>query len=409
MAMSIKGKHTPTRVQLSYQLLRNTTSPDEKSVGVQSFVANLPAREVLKIDTKGNLRSYLAEYDSRKRNRVHDAIRETIVTDPERFIVRNSGLVVTASEVQVDDNKKVVTLIDSSLINGAQSQGEIRRYLQELDEEGDEDGDEDEVEDETPFFVRAFIIVDPDAGEVVETAIARNIATPIKSITEAGARNQLDELEASIASKIPGAKIRKKESDIDVIDTRKVLQLARLLMPSLISENSSAAEKLRAYKNPEQCLTDFCDWFETKASNSKSRAKYEFTVQIAPYALLEYDRWSVHPDWNGHHIWEETKKGGRAVKRDKKTQKISWVSPAILFPLMGALSEFAAKDNGGKWRLKMPRRFKEGEMIRRAVNQFRAHDSDPILMGRREAAYDALRIYPQTLMEVLREMESERA
>jgi hypothetical protein len=41
-----------------------------------------------------------------------------------------------------------------------------------------------------------------------------------------------------------------------------------------------------------------------------------------------------------------------------------------------------------------PSRFKEGEMVRRAVNQFRAHNSDPILMGRSEAAYDALRIYP---------------
>jgi hypothetical protein len=29
------------------------------------------------------------------------------------------------------------------------------------------------------------------------------------------------------------------------------------------------------------------------------------------------------------------------------------------------------------------------------VNQFRAHRSDPMLMGRSEAAYDALRIYPQ--------------
>jgi AIPR protein len=405
MAMSTKGKHTPTRVQLSYQLLRNTTSPDEKAIGVQSFVANLPAPEILKLDTAANLRSYLAEYDPRKRNRVHDAIQETIVTEPERFIVRNSGFVITATDVHVDDNKKIVVLTGSSLINGAQSQGEIRKYLDEIDENGDEDIDD------TPFFVRASIIIDPDPSEIVETAIARNIATPIKSITEAGARNQLDELETSIAQKISGAKIRKRESDVDVIDTRRVLQLARLLMPPSVAENSNAAEKLRAYKNPEQCLTDFCHWFETKSSNPKSRAKYDFTVQIAPHALLEYDKWSAHPDWNGHHIWEEkkkTKKGNRAVRRDKRTQKIAWVSPAILFPLMGALSEFASKDNKGRWQLQMPSRFKEGEMIRRAVAQFRAHQSDPILMGRSEAAYDALRIYPQTLMEVLREIDAER-
>lgn len=397
-----KGKHAPDRVQLSYQLLRNTTSPDEKSIGVQSFVANLPASEILKVDTRANLRSYLAEYDSRKRNRVHDAIRKTIETEPERFIIRNSGFVVTAADVLVDDNRKTITLLDSSLINGAQSQGEIRRYFDEI-----ADSDSPEEQDEGDFFVRASIIIDPDPAEVVETAIARNIATPIKSITEAGARNQLDELGASIADVIPGAQIRKKESDVDVIDTRRVLQLTRLLMPTSVSDNPAAAEKLRAYKNPEQCLTDFCDWFDARAVNPSKKRKYDFTVQIAPYALLEYQKWEGHPEWNKHHIWSETKKGRRAVRRNKKTKRIEWVSPAILFPLMGAMSEFASKDSKGHWRIRKPHRFREEEMVRRAVNQFRAHHSDPILMGRSEAAYDALRIYPQTLMEVLRDIAAE--
>jgi hypothetical protein len=402
MTSPTKGKHAPNCVQLSYQLLRNTTSPDEKSIGVQSFVANFAAFEVLKLDTKDNLRGYLAAYDPRKRNRVHDAIRKTIDTAPERFIVRNSGLVVTASDVSVDDSAKSVTLTDASLINGAQSQGEIRQFLSDIT-----DPENPEPPDEIPFYVRATIIVDPDHSEIVETAIARNIATPVKSITEAGARGQLDELEKSITNVMPGAKIRKAESDTDVIDTRKVLQLCRLLMPTSVSSNATAAEKLRAYKNPEQCLTDFCEWFAAKGTDPDSGQKYDFTVQIAPYALQEYSRWETHHDWNGHKIWSETKKGGRAVRRDKKTKKIVWVSPAILFPLMGAMSEFCVKDHKGRWRIEKPDRFREDEMVRRAVNQFRAHNSDPILMGRSEAAYDALRIYPQTLVEVLRDIAAE--
>jgi hypothetical protein len=126
-------------------------------------------------------------------------------------------------------------------------------------------------------------------------------------------------------------------------------------------------------------------------------------VEIAPHALIEYERWERHDAWNGHHIWDETKKGGRAVRRDR-ANKVTWVSPGILFPLMGALSEFATQDSSGKWTIKKPKRFCEDEMVRRAVNQFRAYGSDPMLMGRSEAAYDALRIYPQTLVEVLREM-----
>jgi len=348
------------------------------------------------------LRGYLAEYDARKRNRVHDAIRKTIETEPERFIVRNSGFVITATDIKIDDDAKKVLLTEPSIINGAQSQGEVGAYISELKDAG-------ELEpDEIPFHVRAFIIVDPDEDEVVETAIARNIATPIKSLTEAGARNQLDELEQSIQRLMPEAKIRKKESDVDVIDTRKVLQLARLLMPVSVSGNTSAAEKLRAYKNPEQCLADFCDWFEGKSVNSDKKKKYDFSVQIAPHVLMEYDKWNAHPEWNRHYIWSETKKGGRAVRRNKRTNRIEWVSPAILFPLMGGLSEFATKDARGRWCIRAPRRFKEEELIRRAVNQFRAHNSDPILMGRSEAAYDALRIYPQTLVEVLRDMAEAR-
>ena len=78
MASAPKGKRAPDRTHLTYQLVRNITSPDEKSVGVQTFIANLSAHEILKLGTRDNLRGYLAEYNPRKRNRVHDAIRSTL-------------------------------------------------------------------------------------------------------------------------------------------------------------------------------------------------------------------------------------------------------------------------------------------------------------------------------------------
>jgi hypothetical protein len=49
------AQHASNRVQISYQLIRNITSPDEKSIGVQSFVANAAANEILKIETKALL------------------------------------------------------------------------------------------------------------------------------------------------------------------------------------------------------------------------------------------------------------------------------------------------------------------------------------------------------------------
>lgn len=387
------------KITLTFQLIRNTTSPDEIETGVKSYVLNLPAKEILKLNTKENLRSYIAEYNPRKRNDVHRAIRQTIETNPKRFITKNSGFVIVASDAVIDDTKKTATLENPSIINGAQSQGEIRKFWEELSQEGVTISD-----DSTPlFFVRAELIVDTDQDEVVGIAIARNTATPIKSISQAGAKDQLVDLAKSINEMFPEIKIQTKESDSldEYYDTRKILQYARLLMPEDIARNSAAAERLRAYKNPEQCLQDFSDWFSNR-DNSEKKQKYEFTVQIAPYAIAEYDYWAKHEGWNGLHLWEETKEGGRACRRDKRTQKITWVAPGLLYPILGAMSEFTKLDKTGRWILEKPTLFNPEEMLKMAIDQFRALEKDPMQMGRSESAYKALRIYPSTLMKILK-------
>jgi hypothetical protein len=43
-------------------------------------------------------------------------------------------------------------------------------------------------------------------------------------------------------------------------------------------------------------------------------------------------------------------------------------------------------------------------MIARAVQQFRGKQSDPMQMGRDAGVYDALRIYPHTLVEVMKDV-----
>jgi|SRR5579885_955035 len=403
MAKNANGSHAPSSVQLSYQLLRNTTSPDENASGVRSFVANVSAFEILKLGTKENLRSYIAEYNPRKRNRVHDAIRNTIQTEPLRFITRNSGFVVGAVDIDVDDHKKTMRLKEPSILNGAQSQGEIRKWAAEAYGE-----DFDFSVEEPPFHVRLEIVVDPDPGEVVETAIARNTATPVKSISQAGARGHLDELETSIKARRPEINIRKSETDENVYDTRKILQYARLLMPLSVSRNDSPAEKLRPYKNPEQCLTEFSDWYERRANDPIAKEKYDFTIQMAPFAIEEYEYWEGHDAWNGHHIWDETKKGGRACRRDK-AGKIVWVSPGLVFPIVGAMSEFVTQNPRGEWRIVRPTLFKPAEMVARAVAQFRSVDSDPMQMGRSAGVYDALRIYPATIVEVMADIKAQHA
>ncbi|MEZ6212441.1 MAG: AIPR family protein [Phycisphaerales bacterium] len=258
--------------------------------------------EILKLGTKENLRSYLAEYNPKKRNKVHEAIRSTIERSPERFITRNA-FVVGCSDVEIDDHKKVMRLKHPSILNGAQSQGEIKRWIE--DTYGADGPAKDE---ETPFFVRLEVIADPDERQVVETAIARNTATPVKSISQAGSRGHLDDLESSIKAVFPDRDIRKSETDVNVYDTRKILQYTRLLMPVEVSKNDSAAEQLRPYKNPEQCLTEFCQWFESREYDPESRMKYDFTVAMAPTAIAEYEYWESHDGWNGQRVGKKQRR-----------------------------------------------------------------------------------------------------
>lgn len=384
-------------VQLNYQLLRNTTSPDEVATGVKSYVVNLPALEVLKLGTGANLRTYIAEYSRKKRNRVHSAILNTITTEPQRFITRNSGFAITATAISIDDSVKTVTLQDASIFNGAQSQGEIRMWAEE-------NFDDETAYDPTdpPFYVRAEIIIDPDPVEVVETAIARNTATAVKSVSQLGARGYVDDLAASIQKAFPDVQIQKSETDQGE-DTRKILQYARLLMPNDVS-GSPASTKVRAYSGAEQCLTNFARWAEQRNSDPQSALRYAFTVQMAPIALREYRYWERHDAWNGQRVWEQTSKG-RACRRDPKTNKVVWVSPGLIFPIVAAMSEFVV-ERDGTWILDKPKFFKPDEMIARAVAQFRSVGSDPMLMGRSASVYDALRTYPATIVDIMQDLDS---
>src|SRR6202166_3164253 len=116
-------------VRLSYLKIRDVTTKDEEANGASTYVAVIPAAEILKIGTDGNLRSYIPAHEGKKRNLVHKAIAKTIRDQSDRFSQLNSGFLIGASKIVVDDNKRVVTLKDASVNNGAQSQGEIRLYF----------------------------------------------------------------------------------------------------------------------------------------------------------------------------------------------------------------------------------------------------------------------------------------
>jgi hypothetical protein len=386
---------TPQNVRLQFQAIRNLTAPEEKKSGVQTYFANIPIRELDKIPTGHNLRDYIAEHNARKRNQVHRAIRKTLDDESDRFINRNSGVTICCSGLEIDEKSQVVTLRDASLINGAQTQGEIRGFLRDLDEA------EEGKKEEPDFHVRAEINVDPDDGSIVETAIARNTATAVKSISQAGARGILKELADNFLANA-GRPITTSETDenVEAVDTKHLLQLCRLAMPKDLSPSQSEAEILKPYKNKEKCLQEFAEWHKDRQSDAGAQARYNFTIEIAPLIWKEFERLNSHEAWNGHHLHETTKHGGRAVRRDAR-KRVNWVAPGILFPMIKALSAFARRDSKDHWSIKYPELYQDEELISRAVKQFRGHDLDPYAMGRSVGAYEGLATYTETIVQVL--------
>jgi AIPR protein len=397
MAYTATSPHDSTKVRINYQLIRNVTSPEEKDNGVQTYIMNAPAEGIAHIGTSANLRNYIAEHSARKRNAVHKAIETTILTEPDRFINRNSGITITCSSIELDDKKKFATLTNASIINGAQTQGEILRYLTEM-------ADDEDVLPEAGFHVRVEINIDPKPASIVETAIARNSATSVQSISQAGARGHLNELD-KIMIKQTGKGIRRSETQTDVHDTFHILRCARLLMPPEVSGNDSNTETLRPYMNKAKCLDDFSEWFTRKDSDKTAAQKYQFVLDIASRAIAEYEYWERSDHWYGNRIWEDTQKGGRACKRDKDGNVV-WMSPGLMYPLLNAVSALVVEESDGHWVIDKPKQFKSSEMIRRTVQAFREHDSKPMLMGRSPLAYSSLINYPQTLVELIRDFEA---
>lgn len=383
-------------IEIHYQLIRNLTSPEEKSNGIQTYFANIPVLELRKMNTRENLRDYIPgadPYKPARRNAVHKSIERTIKTESDRFINRNGGLTLTCSNISVNDKLKIASLSDDSVINGAQTKGEILRYLDSFQsEETDLDPDDPEA-----FHVRAEIIVDPDHSSVVETAIARNSASPVKSISQAGGRGQLNELD-EIVFKTTGKHITKSETDgVDNIDTFHILQVTRLLMPLNVSKNDSPSELLRPYKQRALCLEDFTRWYERREMDEDDALRYQFTLDMAATAIKEFRYWQQGEMFNGKNIRAEVSDGRKkkTFKRDKKGGRIIWVSPGILFPILSSLRHFVAQKNG-KFQLEKPELFEQSELVEAALEQWRALDTNPMFLGRSAGAYSALSFVTRT-------------
>ena len=367
-------------VRLSYLKIRDVSTKDEEDNDASTYVVVLPAAEILKVGTDGNLRSYIPEHEGKKRNLVHKAIAKTIKESPDRFSQMNSGFLIGASKIVVDDNKRVVTLKNASVNNGAQSQGEIRRYFEKCAEKG-----------ETPneFSVRCELSVEPDAPTRTNIAVARNTATKIEGISIAGKHGYFEDLDKSFKVQHPDLELARSETDVEdkYVDTRLLLQVLWAMMPEQIApaHRQSMEARMRAYKNAAFCLQDFMEIVDTRGTDKGNAARYDYFIDMAGPAWSEYNRWKTHKSWNDKWLLERLK---QAVRGDDGI--IKEISDGIVFPILSALSRFVRPNKAGHWRLAYPKVFDDDDMLMAARRQLSLCHGRPMLMGRSGQAYDAL-------------------
>ncbi len=133
-----------------------------------SAVADIPADE--------NVRGYLREAEGKERRmmtQVHRAILNTLTEHPSMFSVLNGGLVIVAKECELDDKNRQIRLRSASIINGSQTQGVIRDFLQK-------GGDNNDV------HVKFELIITSNDDLVAEISIARTFKTTLREFQSLG-------------------------------------------------------------------------------------------------------------------------------------------------------------------------------------------------------------------------------
>lgn len=378
------GARLRASIPLKYHSIRRISSPEDVEAGREVYSGHAPAESFFMLPDDDNVREYLLEVEGRKKKtptQVHKAIRDTLENKPQDFSVLNGGIVLVAEAVEIDEKTKTAHLLGSSILNGSQTRGELRRYFDKKKSDG---------EKPFPVHVTFELVVTDDHDLTAEISIARNFQNDVMSISIAGRLGQLDELQRAYRKKHPRADLRMSETDIgeDFVFTEKLLQVITALVPAEIwpkNGEKASPNKVYTYSMKTKCLKDFQKIFiaakDPKAEDHKLYSElYKFYLDVAGDAWDLYEKWKAHPKFKGTRL--------RSIERDGS--EIVEVPDGIVFPILASLSAFAKKTSEG-WKIRPPAAFDDAELIKAAAEVYKEiANSNPWNMGKSRACYSSL-------------------
>lgn len=358
-----------------YNSCRNISAPEDENQGRKVYSGHAPASSVLDLEDNENVREYLVTAEGKQKAKptlVHQAIRKTLRDQPDQFSILNGGMVIVARAATVDDKEKVIRLERPSIINGSQTQGELKRYYKDFNS--------------SPEFVPSIkyeLIVTDDDDLIAEISIARNFQNDVRAISIAGRRGQLDDLEIAVQESFPGEKLRKSETDLiagEFLDTEKIIQVIFALLPESMVVKldglADASNKVFTYSQKTRCLKLF-----QRLVEDGPRDVYKCCLDLAPAAWSLYQKWKKHQGFRGTRI--------RSIER--QDGQIMEVPDGVIFPIIAAHSAFVKEDGAGKWVVQKPAVFEDAELIEAAKQAYmEIADHNPQTMGKSKACYSTL-------------------
>lgn len=370
-------------ITFPYHTCRNISSPEDEDADRKVYAGHAPTSSVLSLKDNENVREYLVDVKGKQKRSptlVHQAIRKTLADTPDIFSILNGGMVIVAHRAIVDDKARIIRLENPSIINGSQTQGELRRFFKKHDDNP-----------EVVPSIRYEIIITTDENLIADISIARNFQNDVRAISIAGRKGQLDELENAIREHIPDISLRKRETDLvrdeedGFLDTEKLIQVTFALMPPEVLkgvinspdvQSSDPFNKAFSYSQKTRCLK----LFQKIEEGDEYSSEFDCFLDLAGPAWELYEKWKSHQGFIGTRL--------RSIERDKGN--VVSVPDGIVFPILSAHSAFVQRGEK-KWQLKMPRAFNDGELIEAAAQAYiEIANSNPQTMGKSKACYTTL-------------------
>lgn len=375
MKKSALGK-SARPIVVPFHSIRNISSPEDQAEKRFVYTGQLPLSALVDLPTNENVREYLVDAEGKQRRsptQVHLAIRETLKERPSVFSVLNGGVVIVAKASEIDEKTRTLSLLNASIINGSQTQGEVREYIKSG---GDGVG----------THVKFELIITDDDDLVADISIARNFQNDVKTLSIAGRKGELDELENAMRKVYSDVRLQKSESqrpnaDNDLLHTEKLLQVIAALLPPELWWKQSEYNKTYTYSAKATCLKDFRFIHdEAKRGSDTLDEVYKFYLDIAPHAWDIYQSWKEHQGFNTTWL--------RSIERDGR--KVVEVPDGLVFPILAALAQFAVKTKHG-WQIKQPKELEDKELIAAAKSAYMdIAKSKPEIMGKSRPCYSAL-------------------